>query len=72
MINVAAYDYHYPYDPAVNHHAPLFPLPEEVEKNLNTNLNVVSYLPPSNKFTFLILYSEFIDVNSDILPALMI
>lgn len=40
VINLAAYDYHYPYEPAIYHHSPLYPLPEEVENHPNSNLNV--------------------------------
>lgn len=42
FINIAAYDYHFAYESVVNHHAALYPLPEEVEDHPNAELNVVS------------------------------
>ncbi|XP_014276726.1 chitinase-3-like protein 1 [Halyomorpha halys] len=40
FINIAAYDYHFAYEPVVNHHAALYPLPEETGDHPNAELNV--------------------------------
>ncbi|XP_050301740.1 mucin-4-like isoform X2 [Anthonomus grandis grandis] len=39
-MNILSYDYHSAYEPAVNHHAPLYPLEEENEYNYDTELNI--------------------------------
>ena len=40
--NILSYDYHSAYEPAVNHHAPLYSLEEEGEYNYDADLNIVS------------------------------
>lgn len=42
--NLLSYDYHSAYEPATNHHAPLYPLEEENEYSFDTDLNIVSCL----------------------------
>ncbi|KAK9503979.1 hypothetical protein O3M35_010428 [Rhynocoris fuscipes] len=42
FINILCYDYHLSYDPFVNHHSPLYALPEETGSHPNSNLNVES------------------------------
>ncbi|XP_030746545.1 chitotriosidase-1-like [Sitophilus oryzae] len=41
-MNILSYDYHSAFEPAVNHHAPLFALEEDNEYNYDTELNIVS------------------------------
>ena len=45
FINLLSYDYHSAFEPAVNHHAPLYPLEEDNEYNYDTELTIVSYFP---------------------------
>ncbi|KAF6206327.1 hypothetical protein GE061_017558 [Apolygus lucorum] len=40
FINVLCYDYHFAYDPAVYHHSPLYPLPDEFEGSGHENEGV--------------------------------
>lgn len=40
--NLLSYDYHSAYEPAVNHHSPLFSLEEASEYNFDSELNIVS------------------------------
>jgi hypothetical protein len=42
--NLLSYDYHSAYEPAVNHHAPLYPIEEENEYSFDVDLNIVSSL----------------------------
>ncbi|XP_043798177.1 mucin-12 isoform X3 [Apis laboriosa] len=47
FVNLLSYDYHSSYEPAVNHHAPLYPLEEDNEYNYDTELTIdytVNYL----------------------------
>ncbi|RZB39353.1 mucin-22, partial [Asbolus verrucosus] len=39
-MNILSYDYHSAFEPAVNHHAPLFSLEEPSEYNYDTELNI--------------------------------
>lgn len=41
FINLLSYDYHSAYEPAVNHHAPLYPLEEDNEYNYDAELTIV-------------------------------
>jgi len=41
FINLLTYDYHSSYEPAVNHHSPLYPLEEDSEYNFEAKLNIV-------------------------------
>lgn len=41
FINLLSYDYHSAYEPAVNHHAPLYPLEEDNEYNYDSELTIV-------------------------------
>lgn len=41
-MNLLTYDYHSAFEPAVNHHAPLFPLEEPNEYSVDNELNIVS------------------------------
>lgn len=43
FINLLSYDYHSSYEPAVNHHAPLYPLEEDNEYNYDTELTIVTH-----------------------------
>ncbi|XP_055596596.1 mucin-5AC-like isoform X2 [Uranotaenia lowii] len=38
--NLLTYDYHSAYEPAVNHHSPLYPLEEPSEYNFDSDLNI--------------------------------
>ncbi|XP_054010820.1 mucin-2-like [Hylaeus anthracinus] len=40
FINLLSYDYHSSYEPAVNHHAPLYPLEEDNEYNYDSELTI--------------------------------
>ncbi|XP_047358201.1 serine-rich adhesin for platelets isoform X1 [Vespa velutina] len=40
FINLLSYDYHSAYEPAVNHHAPLYPLEEDNEYNYDSELTI--------------------------------
>ncbi|CAL1684975.1 unnamed protein product [Lasius platythorax] len=40
FINLLSYDYHSAYEPAVNHHAPLYPLEEDNEYNYDAELTI--------------------------------
>lgn len=40
--NLLTYDYHSAYEPAVNHHSPLYPLEEPSEYNFDSELNIVT------------------------------
>lgn len=40
-MNILSYDYHSAFEPAVNHHAPLYPLEEDNEYNYDGELNIV-------------------------------
>lgn len=42
FINLLTYDYHSSYEPAVNHHSPLYPLEEDSEYNFDAKLNIVN------------------------------
>ncbi|XP_024222258.1 mucin-4 [Bombus impatiens] len=47
FINLLSYDYHSSYEPAVDHHSPLYPLEEDNEYNYDTELTIdytVNYL----------------------------
>ncbi|KAK9880775.1 hypothetical protein WA026_013096 [Henosepilachna vigintioctopunctata] len=39
-MNILSYDYHSAFEPAVNHHAPLFPLQEATEYDYDVELNI--------------------------------
>ncbi|XP_050514688.1 serine-rich adhesin for platelets [Diabrotica virgifera virgifera] len=39
-MNILSYDYHSAFEPAVNHHAPLYSLEEESEYNYDSDLNI--------------------------------
>lgn len=41
FINLLSYDYHSSYEPAVDHHSPLYPLEEDNEYNYDTELTIV-------------------------------
>jgi len=41
-MNILSYDYHSAFEPAVNHHAPLYSLEEDNEYNYDAELNIVS------------------------------
>lgn len=41
FINLLSYDYHSSYEPAVNHHSPLYPLEEDNEYNYDSELTIV-------------------------------
>ena len=45
FINLLSYDYHSAYEPAVNHHAPLYGLEEDNEYNYDNELTIVRKLP---------------------------
>jgi GH18 family chitinase len=42
FMNILSYDYHSAFEPAVNHHAPLYPLEEASEYNFDAQLSIVS------------------------------
>ncbi|XP_072745490.1 uncharacterized protein [Anoplolepis gracilipes] len=47
FINLLSYDYHSAYEPAVNHHSPLYPLEEDNEYNYDAELTIdytINYL----------------------------
>ncbi|XP_011704054.1 PREDICTED: uncharacterized protein LOC105459591 isoform X2 [Wasmannia auropunctata] len=47
FINLLSYDYHSAYEPAVNHHSPLYPLEEDNEYNYDAELTIdytITYL----------------------------
>ncbi|XP_026668174.1 mucin-5AC [Ceratina calcarata] len=47
FINLLSYDYHSSYEPAVNHHSPLYPLEEDNEYNYDSELTIdytINYL----------------------------
>lgn len=41
FMNLLTYDYHSSFEPAVNHHSPLYPLEEDSEYNFDAKLNIV-------------------------------
>lgn len=41
FINLLSYDYHSAYEPAVNHHSPLYPLEADNEYNYDAELTIV-------------------------------
>lgn len=41
-MNILSYDYHSAFEPAVNHHAPLYALEEASEYNYDAELTIVS------------------------------
>lgn len=41
FINLLSYDYHSAYEPAVNHHSPLYSLEENNEYNYDAELTIV-------------------------------
>ena len=41
FINLLSYDYHSAFEPAVNHHSPLYSLEEDNEYNYDTELTIV-------------------------------
>lgn len=41
-MNILSYDYHSAFEPAVNHHAPLFSEEEDDEYNFDAQLTIVS------------------------------
>lgn len=43
-MNILSYDYHSAFEPAVNHHAPLYSLEEDDEYNYDAELNIVSII----------------------------
>ncbi|XP_018916542.2 uncharacterized protein Cht6 isoform X2 [Bemisia tabaci] len=40
FMNILSYDYHSAFEPAVNHHSPLYPLEEESEYNFDAQLSI--------------------------------
>jgi GH18 family chitinase len=42
FMNILSYDYHSAFEPAVNHHSPLYPLEEDSEYNFDAQLSIVS------------------------------
>ncbi|XP_076757244.1 uncharacterized protein LOC143427196 [Xylocopa sonorina] len=47
FVNLLSYDYHSSYEPAVNHHSPLYPLEEDNEYNYDSKLTIdytINYL----------------------------
>lgn len=44
FINLLSYDYHSAYEPAVNHHSPLYGLEEDNEYNYDNELTIVSFI----------------------------
>ncbi|KAK9503976.1 hypothetical protein O3M35_010426 [Rhynocoris fuscipes] len=47
FFSIVSYDYHLSVEPSINHHAPLYPLPQEIEADMNVGLNAdatVEYL----------------------------
>lgn len=59
-MNILSYDYHSAFEPAVNHHAPLYSLEEESEYNYDTELNIVSIF---QFVTLFILVFELVPYN---------
>lgn len=51
FINLLSYDYHSAYEPAVNHHSPLYPLEEDNEYNYDAELTIVRiYLSKDDQY----------------------
>lgn len=46
-MNILSYDFHSAFEPAVNHHAPLYALEEDNEYNYDGELNIVSKSYPT-------------------------
>lgn len=42
FMNILSYDYHSAFEPAVNHHSPLYPMEEDNEYNFDAQLSIVS------------------------------
>jgi len=55
FINLLSYDYHSAYEPAVNHHSPLYPLEEDNEYNYDAELTIVRTL----HFLFITIIRNF-------------
>lgn len=41
-MNILSYDYHSAFEPAINHHSPLFSIEEDDEYNFDAQLSIVS------------------------------
>lgn len=54
FINLLSYDYHSAYEPAVNHHSPLYPLEEDNEYNYDAELTIVREFPCQNLIILLL------------------
>lgn len=67
-MNILSYDYHSAFEPAVNHHAPLYALEEASEYNYDAELNIVS----KTEHIRIILLPVYVDYysyyNSSLLP----
>lgn len=57
-MNILSYDYHSAFEPAVNHHSPLYPLEEENEYNFDAQLSIVSYKIWNNKILVHYLWTQ--------------
>lgn len=48
-MNILSYDYHSAFEPAVNHHSPLYPLEDvDPEYNYEVDLNIVNSNPKTS------------------------
>lgn len=59
FVNLLSYDYHSAYEPAVNHHSPLYPLEEDNEYNYDAELTIVREFACQNyNYIFIMLLFE--------------
>ena len=66
FFNLLTYDYHSSYEPATNHHSPLFRPADVSEFDFRADLNIVSYLRHDKKFwkkPWLVSFEDLVDIS---------
>lgn len=58
-MNILSYDFHSAFEPAVNHHAPLYSMEEESEYNFESDLNIVSPTKNIHIETFIYVFNLY-------------
>lgn len=58
-MNILSYDFHSAFEPAVNHHAPLYSMEEESEYNFESDLNIVSPTKNIDIETFIYVFNLY-------------
>lgn len=64
FINLLSYDYHSAYEPAVNHHSPLYPLEEDNEYNYDAELTIVREFVRLGQNFIMLLFGQVLIKNN--------